>query len=115
MRQPPCHASSIVVPEPAWNACENSRSSNCMTSAADITPGFLTPPMPPPPCAQTDRREKPQHQSVFAELLLQRVLGAIQHPAPRRRQVLARAVDVERQHRKRGAIRIRLAPLAVFG
>jgi hypothetical protein len=45
------------------------------------------------------------------ELLLQFILGAVEHLAPRGRQVLAGTVDVEGQRRERGAVRVRLARL----
>jgi hypothetical protein len=45
----------------------------------------------------------------------QLVLGRFQRFALSRRQVAAGAVDVERQHRHRRAVRIGLASMAVFG
>src|SRR5207237_9286527 len=44
----------------------------------------------------------------------QLVLGRLQPGPTPLRQLLARAIDVEREHRHGGAIGIRLPPLAVF-
>ena len=49
------------------------------------------------------------------ELLAQLALGARQDAATRLREIGARAIDVETQHRKRRAIRIRLFSTAGFG
>src|SRR5215467_3313876 len=51
----------------------------------------------------------------LAELLAQLVLRPHQGPLAGRGQVLAGAVDVEGQHRKRGTVRITLAPTTPFG
>src|SRR4029453_4031764 len=59
--------------------------------------------------------EKDWRASIFAELFAQLVLRAHQGALARRRQVLARAVDVEREHGERRAERIRLAPPAALG
>src|SRR5215470_12004620 len=48
------------------------------------------------------------------ELPAQLALGARQYAAPRRREIGARAIDVETQHRQRRAIRIRLLSTARF-
>jgi hypothetical protein len=52
--------------------------------------------------------------SVAAELPPQLALGAFQGLAPGGRQVLAGAINIEGQHRQRGAVRIGLAPAAAF-
>jgi hypothetical protein len=44
----------------------------------------------------------------------QRILGALQHLLAPRRQILARAVDVEIQHRHGGLIGAGFPPFAAF-
>jgi hypothetical protein len=69
------------------------------------------------------RRNRPNQVAALAsaalpsdsdapELLAQLALGAREYAATRRREIGARAVDVEAQHRKRRAVRIRLLSAA---
>src|SRR5690242_21769180 len=52
---------------------------------------------------------------VLVEERLQRVLGVVELLLARCGQVLAGAIDIEREHRQRGTIGIGLAPVTPFG
>ena len=84
--------------------CRSSGSSSNVTSCLRVRP-----------LAAADIQPDPVLPSDAPELLAQLALGARQDAATRLREVGARAIDVETQHRKRRAIRVRLFSTARLG
>src|SRR5262249_22920625 len=113
-RQPPSHTASIASPLSGWKTCGNSAARKRPSSSTVIA-------IRRPPCDDSVARlERTANARVLPrrlppELHAQLVLGPHQCSLARGGQILTGTIDVEGEHRKRGAERIGLAPPAVLG
>src|SRR5262245_26236667 len=109
----------MVSPLVAWNACGNSAVRKRSSSATVIAACGMCPPRPArSPCfrmlLEAGKALPNRSVSGLSVELAQLVLRLHQGPLARRGKVSAGAIDVEGQHRQRGAERIGLAALAAF-